>query len=759
MIGERRPVLDSMLKVSGRIGYAIDVELPGMLHVAILRSSEPHARLVSVDASAAEKLPGVVATLTRDDFGSLDVHEAFGPVFRDQPVLATDRVRYVGEPVAAVAAVDRRTAEEALAAIEVEYDELPAVFTPSDALEPDAPILHEHEDGHAPTYADIIVQGQEGNICNKFQLRKGRGLDGFDEADRIFEHEFSSPGVQHVSMEPHAAVAEWHGDRLVVTTCTQTPYAVRDALAHMFDLPTSRVRVVVPPLGGGFGGKTYAKVEPLAAVLALKTQRPVKVVLSREEEFVTNRKHAVQLRLRTGVREDGTIVAREVQALFNAGAYTDISPRLIKNGGYGAVGPYRIPHVHVDSYAVYTNLPSAGAFRGYGVSQGAWAYESQMDIIAAELGIDPVELRRRNLLVENDTFATGEPLHGVRFGELLDDALTLHRDPKPVTKGEPARRAVGRGCAVIIKSTITPSTSEASVKLDTDGSLQVLTSTVEMGQGAHTALAQIAAGQLGIPTTAVHVVGPDTDTTPFDTTTSSSRSTSSMGFAVNEAVVQIREELLRLAADQLETSVDDLELSDGTITVRGTQVQKSIAAVVTDSRRGTLTANGTFMSKGGLDAATGQGIASEHWHQGAVAAEVEVDTATGKIHLRRLRAAVYAGTVVNPVNARMQIQGSVQFGISQALYEQLLHEEGHPVNSNLSEYAVAGLGDLPDELEISLIEDPGGGEIHGLGETALPPVMPAISNAVADAIGVRILDLPLTAERVLAAINAKESHD
>lgn len=759
MIGERRPVLDSMLKVSGEVGFTVGVESPGMLHVAILRSSEPHARLVSVDTSAAEKMPGVVATLSRDDFERLGVREKMGPVFRDQPVLATDRVRYVGEPVAAVAAIDRRTAENAVSSIDVEYDPLPAVFTPREALEPEAPILHQHEDSHAPGYADIIVQGQEGNVCNKFQLRKGKGVDGFAEADRIFEHEFTSPGVQHVSMEPHAAVAEFQGDRLVVTTSTQTPYAVRDALAHMFDLPTSLVRVVVPPLGGGFGGKTYAKVEPLAAVLALKTWRPVKVVLTREEEFVTNRKHAVQVRLRTGVRHDGTIVAREVQALFNAGAYTDISPRLIKNGGYGAVGPYRIPHVHVDSYAVYTNLPSAGAFRGYGVSQGAWAYESQMDIIAAEMGIDPIELRRRNLLGEGDTFATGEALHGVHFDEVLNDALAFRCDPESSRAKVGARNAVGRGCAVIIKSTITPSTSEASVKLDTDGSLQVLTSTVDMGQGAHTALAQIASEPLGIPTTAVHVVGPDTDTTPFDTTTSSSRSTSSMGFAVNEAVVDVRDEVLRLAAEQLETSVADLEVRGGHVVVRGTEVQKSVGAVVTESRRGTITANGTFMSEGGLDSATGQGIASDHWHQGAVAAEVEVDTATGKVHLRRLRASVYAGTVVNPVNARMQIQGSVQFGISQALFEQLVHEDGYPTNSNLSDYSLAGLGDLPDELEISLIESASSDEIHGLGETALPPVMPAISNAVADAIGVRVLDLPLTAERVLAAIKAKENHD
>jgi CO/xanthine dehydrogenase Mo-binding subunit len=763
MIGRRQQVLDSWLKVSGRIGYTVDEEPPGTLHVAILRSTVPHARLVRVDASAAETMPGIVATLTRDDFPGLRVRPLFGPVFRDQPVLALDRVRYVGEPVAAVAAVDRRSADLALEGIEVEYDELPAVFFPREALLPGAPILHVHGDDRAPGYADIIVQGQEGNVCNKFQLRKGLGREGFAEADEVFEHEFSSPGVQHVSMEPHAAVASFEGDRLTVTTCTQTPYAVRDALAHMFQLSTAHVRVVVPPLGGGFGGKTYAKVEPLAAVLARKTRRPVKVVLSREEEFVTNRKHAAVVRLRTGVRRDGTIVAREVQALYNAGAYTDISPRLIKNGGYGAVGPYRIPHVHVDSYAVYTNLPSAGAFRGYGVSQGAWAYESQMDIIARELGIDPVELRMRNLLVEGDTFATGETLHGIRFAEVLADAVGSGReraageargarDRGADARGPDDLRA-GRGCAVIIKSTITPSTSASTVKLDSDGALQVLTSTVEMGQGAHTALAQIAAQELGVQTSAVHVVGPDTDTTPFDTTTSSSRSTAAMGAAVAAAVRDVRHKLLDLAADQLEIDAADLEIVDGAIRVVGDpETTRSIGAVIVQSRLGTLAGGGSFASVGGLDTQTGQGIASEHWHQGAVAAEVEVDVGTGKVHVRRLRASVYAGTVVNPVNAQMQVEGSLMFGLSQALYEQLLHDDGHPANSNLSEYALAGLGDLPDTIEVSLIEDPVRNEIHGLGETALPPVMPAIANAVADAIGVRILELPMTAERVLAAL-------
>lgn len=755
MIGQRQTLLDARDRVTGRIPYTINMEPPGTLHVAILRSTVPHARLVRVDASVAAGLPGVIATLTGADLARLPIRPLFGPVFRDQPVVAMDRVRYVGEPVAAVAAVDLRTAEAALEAIEVEYEELPAVFTPQDALAPGAPVLHETSDDHAPGYADIVLMGRQGNVCNKFQLRKGDGVDGFALADQIFEHEFSSPPVQHVSMEPHAAVASFEGDRLTVHTCTQTPYAVRDALAHMFQLPASQVRIVVPPLGGGFGGKTYAKIEPLAAVFARLTHRPVKVVLTREEEFVTNRKHQAFIKLRTGVLRDGTIVAREVQALFNAGAYTDISPRLIKNGGYGAVGPYRIPHVHVDSYAVFTNMPSAGAFRGYGVSQGAWAYESQMDIIARELGVDPVELRMRNLLREGDSFATGETLHGIRFDEVLRDATSLFDSGRvpapPADEGSSVRR--GRGCAVIIKSTITPSTSNATVKLNSDGSLQLLTSTVDMGQGAHTALSQIAASELGVPVSSIGVTGPDTDTTPYDLTTSSSRSTAAMGSAVRGAVQDVRRKLLDLAAEQLEADVSDLELRDGRISVVGDPATgRTISDVVTASRRGTLNGDGTFMSEGGLHPETGQGIASDHWHQGAIAVEVDVDTETGKVTVRGLRAAIFAGTVVNPINARMQIDGSVSFGISQALFEQLIHDEGHPANASLSEYAVAGLADLPGVLEVSLIEDPDSDDIHGLGETCLPPVMPAIANAVADAVGVRLRDLPMTAERVLDAL-------
>lgn len=747
MIGESLGVLDAADRVTGRIDYTINRQPPGTLHLVLVRSTVPHARLRAVDTEAARRRPGVALVLTGEDLLDGGIRPRFGPVYRDQPVLAIDRVRYVGEPIAVVAATSVNAARDAAAEVEADYDELPAVFTPKEALAGDAVLLHEEPPEQGASFADVILKGRGGNVCNMFTLRKGEGLDGFRHADRVFEHEFATPSVQHVSMEPHAALAVFEGSRLTVTTCTQTPYAVRDALAFMFDLPESRVRVVVPPLGGGFGGKTYAKVEPIAAIVAQRTGRPAKIVLSREEEFVTNSKHQSFVRLRTGVTADGLIVARQVDALFNAGAYTDISPRLIKNGGYGAVGPYRIPHVHVDSRAVFTNLPSSGAFRGYGVAQGAWAYESQLDIIAGELGIDPVELRRRNLLGEGDTFATGEVLHDVRFREVLDDAVSLFDRPSDTPVPDGVRR--GRGCAVIIKSTITPSTSNASVKVNGDGSMQVLTSTADMGQGSHTALAQVAAQTMGMRAADIQVVGPDTDTTPYDLTTSSSRSTAAMGAAVADAVTKARREILTLAAQQLEADVEDLDIVDGVVRVRGVpDVGRSIGETVLAARLGTLSANGLFMAEGGLDPVTGQGIASEHWHQGAVAVEVDVDTRTGKIYVRRMRATVYACTVVNPVNARMQIDGSLNFGISQALFEQIVHEDGHVANPNLSEYALAGKGDLPPEIEVSLIENPESNVIHGLGETALPPVSPAIANAVADAIGLRPLRLPMTAESV-----------
>ncbi len=747
-------MVDARERVTGTVSYTINLSVPGMLHARVLRSASPHARLVRVDVSRAREVPGVALVLTGDDVRNRkDFKPYFGPVFRDQPVLAIDKVRYIGEPIVAVVADDLDTAQEALDLVEIEYEDLPAVFDAVEALAEGAPLVHEEPPKAGATFADLVINTEVGtNACNHFKLRKGDVDKGFAEADYVFEDTFTSPAVQHVPFETHACVAEVEDGRLTVWATTQTPHPLRAQLAEMFDLPLSNVRVIVPTLGGGYGAKCYPKVEPLAAVLAHLTRRPVRIHLTREEEFVTVTKHGVLVKMKTGLKRDGTIVARKSTCYFNTGAYADIGPRLIKNGGYATGGPHNIPHVWVDSYAVYTNIPPAGAFRGYGVSQAAWAYETQMDMIAERLGMNPYELRKKNLLQEGQTFATGEVVEDCHFDELLDRAaagIGWDANEKPVRNGSKVR---AKGLSCIIKGTVTPSTSTASVKLNDDGSVNVLTSSVEMGQGLLTVLAVIAAEKLGIPVDRVSVSTVDTDVTPYDQQTSSSRSTYSMGSAVMLAMDDVRDQLLDLGSDLLEADRADLEIAQGKVRVKGAPDRAvDLGQVVRKSRSGNLLANGTFATKGGLDPETGQGIGSVHWHQAAGAAEVEVDLETGKIEVLRYHAAIYAGRVFNPVQAELQTEGSVAFGLGQALFEEMVFDHGQLQNGNLGDYMIVSLEDLP-QVDVSILEHPNKTEIHGIGETSLPPVMPAIGNAIFRATGARITDLPITPEKVLRAL-------
>ncbi len=750
----RGGMLDAVERVTGRVPYTIDVALPGMLHARVLRSPQPHARIARIDTSRARRVPGVAVVLTGADLAALPIGRVtYGPIFRDQPILALDRVRYVGEPVAAVAAADLDAAQEAIEAIEVEYEGLPAVFDVETALAPGAPLVHEERPPLGQTFADIIVDpAASGNVCNHFKLRKGNIEAGLREADEVFEDVFRSPAVQHVPFETHACLADVRSGRVTVWSAAQIPFSVRAQLAEIFGIPQARVRVIVPTLGGGYGAKTYPKIEPLTAVLAAAARRPVRLHLTREEEFVTVTKHAAEIRLRTGVRRDGTIVARQSTCYFNTGAYADIGPRLIKNGGFATAGPYHIPHVWVDSYAVYTNLPPAGAFRGYGVNQAAWAYESQMDMIAERLGIDPLELRMRNLLTDGQSVMTGEPMVDAHFRELLADSARWigWEGPRSERRGRIAR---GKGLACIIKASVTPSTSTASAKLNEDGSLDLLTSSVEMGQGVRMTLARLAAERLHIPVERINVTTPDTDITPYDQQTSSSRSTHSMGNAVIRAVDEIGRALLRLAAEELEIAVDDLELAAGSVRVKGSP-DRAIAYgdLVRRTRSGNILGSATFRTEGGLDPETGLGVGSVHWHQAAGAAEVAVDLETGKVDVLRYHASVYAGRVINPVQAELQTEGNVAFGISQALFEEMVFDGGQLRNANLGDYMITSVEDMPRELGLGVLEHPEANDIHGIGETSLPPVMAAIGNAVANAIGVRISDLPITPEKVLRSL-------
>ena len=740
-IGKSIPMLDSVARVTGAVPYAINLKLPDMLFAKVLRSPFPHARIVKLDASAAEQLPGVVAIVTAADFDSGKPELVYGFQIKDQPIVARAQVRYVGEPVALVAAETAEIAEAALALIDVKYEELPAVYDALAAVQPDAPVLHE-------AYAD--------NCFVHAKLRHGDVEAGFADADEIIEETFTSPVAQQTSLEPHVALAQWSDGRLTVWTAAQAPFGVRRVLAGIFGLAPETVRVIVPPLGGGYGGKGHVRIEPLVAALAWKVNgRPVKLALTRAEEFVTVTKHAARITIKSGVKRDGTFTARQVTIHWNGGAYADASPGLVPAGMARSVGPYRIPMVRVDSYGVYTNLPPAAAYRGAMSSQTTWAYESHMDAIAHRLSLDPLEFRLKTLLRSGESFATGETLHAVYFAECLQAAASGLGWSEPRKEASAGSLRRGRGLAVMMKSTIATSKSQCRLSLSADGRVTLYTSTVARGHGAHTAMAQIVAASLGVRLDRVSVVGPDTALTPFDATTSASRSTHMMGNAIRDGARQLKQKLLEAAVPLLEHSPDELTADDGYVSVVS-QPDSRIAYANVLRRNGfeSLDAQGEFQTKGGLDPETGQGIATPHWHQGAGACEVEVDTDTGKVKVLRYHAASFAGRVVNPRLAELQNNGNVIFGMGPALFEEVIIDNGQVINANLSDYMIPSFLDVPIELGSDTLESDAD-EFHGIGEMTLPPVAPAIANAIEDAVGVRLRALPITAEKVLRALRDK----
>lgn len=746
-------MIDGWERVTARLPLTEEMKLPGMHHGAILRSPYPHALVTRIDASAALELPGVVAVVTRDDIlGNPAIDRHYGPQIEDTPIVATDRVHYIGEPVAAVAAVDEKTARRAISLVEVEYEPLDAVFDAVEATQPGAPLVQPELAAASGPALNFDIRPVPGtNICHHFRIRHGDVADGFAQADLVVEDTFYVPSAQHVPMEPHVAVATWEQGCLTVYTGSQTPFDTRRSLAKLFHLTPEQVRVVVPSLGGGYGSKSFPRLEPIAALLAKKAQHPVRLALSREEEFVTLNRHASTITMRIGVRRDGTLVAKQIVIHWNTGAYADSGPGVAQKGGYHAVGPYRIPHVAVDSYCVYTNLPPNGAFRGYSATQPVWATERLMDLAADRLGLDPLEFRLRNMLRDGDTFVTGEVMYDVHFTELLQAAA----DGVDWSGGRyeqlPDGRVRAKGLGVTLKGMQTPSRCSARVGVGRDGIIRVYAGTVEMGQGSRTALAQLASEVLGQPHHQIDVVASDTAQVPFDTRTTSSRSSYMMGNAVRQAAMQLRSRILALAADRLGVSAEDLILADGVVFVRDASERKvGVRELVELSGEGELSAEGEFRNTGGLNPDTGQGIASSQWNQSAIAATVVVDPETGRVAVEQVHAAVYAGKVINPTTARLQTEGNVIFGIGSALFEEIVFSDGQVINPNLSDYLIPSLADIPPTVTLTLLERTGA-EIHGLGETALPPTPAAIGNAVARAVGKHFTRLPITPERVLMA--------
>ena len=596
-----------------------------------------------------------------------------------------------------------------------------------------------------------------------YHAEQGDVAVGFKAADEIFEDVYSSQKIQHGHIEPHAALAYWEpGGKLVIYTSTQNPSSIRAQLAELFDLPQSKVRVIVPYVGGGYGGKVHPRLEPLTAALARQAHRPVQWVLTREEVFLTAHCHASVVKIKTGVKRDGTIVARQVEGIYDTGAYALTGPSTTKNGGEVAGGPYRIAHQDLTTYCVYTNTPPTGPYRGFGVPQVCWAYESQMDDIARRLGIDPLELRLKNLVQEGDVFVTGDKLVSVGIAECLKGAAEAvgWQGKAEQENRVPSGKVRGKGLAVMIKTTMTPSNSSALVRLNADGSAVLLTSSVEIGQGTQTSLAQIVAEELGISPERVSVTFPDTDVTPFDQSTSSSRTVFTMGGAARQAAEQVRRQLLEIGANVLEADVEDLELVEGKHAgKRSTGEEKEhIAAFSGALRSGGREHGGELRQpdQWGSRSATGKGKASAFFFLSACAAEVEVDTETGKVTIEQVVSAVDAGKAVNPRQCHMQNEGSMIMSLGSALFEEMVFDNGQPINSTFLEYMPPSMEDHPRRFESVLVETPhpeGPFGAKGVGEAALGPVEPAIGNAVANALGgIRLRDLPLRPDRVVAGL-------
>lgn len=756
VVGTRVPRIEARGKVTGKFLYGTDVKIHGMLYGKVLRSSFAHARILHVDTSAAEKLLGVKAVVT----GS-DLTERYGVALQDQPCYCSDKVRYIGDPVAGVAAVDIDTANEALGLIRVEYEELTPVFDPEKAMEPGAPLVHERlgEYVHHPSYFPVTGT----NICNHFALRKGDIEEGFRQSDLVLEETYTTQRVQHCALEPHVSMAQFSQGQATIWSSTQNPHTIRREMARILGLPINRVRVIATGIGGAFGSKTSPKVEPLALALAMKVKnhQPVKITLTREEEFYATSvvRHPSIITIKAGVRRDGTLLALQSRVIFDTGAYADVGPVVARSAGMAMTGPYRVPNVSGDAYCVYTNNPISGAFRGFGVPQVMWAMDSHMDALALGIGMDPLELRLKNALEEGDVSATGQVLHSVGIKECIRQASA------GIEWSRKSGRYRGKGMGTLYKMTQTPSSSSAIVKVSEDGSVDVLSSTVDMGQGSSTILAQIVAEELGADMASIRVIAPDTDVTPFDHGTASSRSTFHMGNAVRVAAAEARKQLLETASEIIEARPEDLEIRNGLIFVRGTAGPALPIAQVpmglSYEKGKPIIGHGTYTVPEAtpLDRETGQGgdYSVIFWLYGAQAVEVEVDIATGIVTVLKVVAAHDLGRVINPLNVEQQIEGGILTGIGFALTEELVLRAGKPINANFIDYRVPTSMDFP-EMKSIFVEAPhrdGPYGAKGVGEPAIAPTAPAIGNAVFDAIGIRIRDLPITPEKILRALKEK----
>jgi CO/xanthine dehydrogenase Mo-binding subunit len=741
-IGRSEERKDAAEKIRGRAQFSGDINVPRMLHGKVLRSPVPHARITSIETSAAERMPGVVAVLVGSELAEFDPY--WGHSIKDRAILAIDRVRFAGEPVVAVAAEDEAIAEAALHEIVVDYEELPTVGTLEAAIADDAPAIHEGEQRPGLFHGLGELPERDGNVCYRYRLDAGSVELAEAEAQLSVEGEYEFPAVYQYAMETHTVVADFGDGEITLWASCQHPFLVRAEIADLFNLPIGRVRVIVPYLGGGFGSKSYTKMEPITAALSWKAKRPVRIQNGVDDSMVTTRRHGMRCRMRTTASADGKLISRHVRFWLDTGAYADNGPRVCATAGDAAPGPYGWEAVHVDASCVYSNTAPAGSYRAFGAVHLQWIGESQVDELARQAGLDPLEMRRRNLL------RPGQPVRPDGSGKPLDADLVgdVEKAAAAVGWDEPKPEWSGRGVAVGLLAAGAAPVSHANVRMEADGDVEVNVGTTEMGQGARTVMAQIAAHELAIDFERVTMQGADTRFTPFDRSTGASRSTTLAGLAVQRAAADLRRRLLEIAAGSWGAEPGELEVADGV--VRGAGREASYAELIAE-RFGFV--GGELVGQGEVRPEQGSGSYAEgpvFWEVCIAAAQVGVDPETGRVGVERIATIADVGKAINPLLVERQDEGAVLQGVGNALFEEMVFEDGQLTNDSLLEYRVPRVEDMPARMQGIIVENadgPGPYGAKGCGEGAQAATPAAIATALADA-GVPMNELPFTPERV-----------
>ena len=765
---------DAWEKVTGRARYAVDMALPNMAHAAVVRSERAHARIAGIDRAEAEAAPGVIAVVTADDLG--DLGRRFGHIVPDHAVLAEGKVRYYGEPVAVVVAETPHEAADAAALVWVDYDDLPALTDSAGALASDTLIHEQSYTEPGQEFLGVAPTPSADNVAHRNELAWGDAEAALATATTVVETTATFPLVYGYAMETYNALADWQPGSLHVVSTAQHPLMVRKELARMFSLPLAAVRVEVPYIGGGYGTKSYTKLEPLAAAASWASGRPVKVTTDVEAAMYTTRADGAVVTVRTGFDADARICARDIDIRFDTGAYADNSPLVLTKSINRSFGPYRIPNLRVRGVAAYTNTTPASSYRGFGAPQGALAGELNMDMAADRLGIDPVELRRRNLLAPGDTIIDGKrPLDADLAADIdaIVSALDRHAADRDAADRDAADRdaadrdaadrdaaadaGVRRGRAVAVTASDAGASpiSTAQVRMHADGSVTLLVSSTEMGQGSRTALAQIAARELGVDLEAVAVGQSDTRFTPFEWTTGASRTTTVVGLAVQAACADLWNSLRAKAADSAGIPVDDVVVHGGRLHLAAeTLTPADVIRRWFGADAGEVVGVGVIRRDGATE------MLPPFWEIGAVGVEVAVDEATGEVTVEHLVTVGDVGHAVNPELVKGQDLGAATQGLGIALWEEMVYDGEQLTNPNLIEYRVPRLRDTPRRVTSVLAERGDGAGPYGAkgaGEGALNPVPAAVAAAVGRAVGVWPTELPLTPPRVWSLLQQAEA--